>query len=265
MKFSVITVCLNAGEKLSHTIDSVLSQTFSDYEIIIKDGGSKDGSTKSLREEERIRLITSKDKSIYDAMNQAISHARGEYLLFLNCGDLLAKEDVLENVANAISKSQADIVYGDLLKAGNATVIASPEEITDFVCYRNIPCHQVCFYKKHLFEKRGYDLRYPVRADYEHFLWCKYAGGATFYHAPYPVCIYEGDGFSETKENLKKATREHREITKKYIGKKCILYRGIMIVTLQPLRKAMASSKRFAGIYEKAKRIFYRAGNRKKG
>lgn len=138
MKFSIITVALNPGEKLQKTLDSVLCQTCSDYEVIIKDGGSTDGSMDRWREgvpEEgvvqvpadtrkpgsgirerqgvpggagdlsRIRFLEKPDRGIYDAMNQAVQQAAGDFLLFLNCGDMLADRNVLERVAEQIDES----------------------------------------------------------------------------------------------------------------------------------------------------------------
>ena len=263
MKVSVVVVCLNAGEELSATVQSVLMQNYEDFEIIIKDGGSRDGSLEKLPGDERIKVYREEDQSIYDAMNQAIRYTTGDYLLFLNCGDYLADAKVLGRIVKVICKTGADIVYGDLRRRGQNAVIVSPEAITDFVCYRNIPCHQVCFYHKRLFAERGYDLAYPVRADYEHFLWCKYEKKASFAHGDFVVAEYEGEGYSETKENLKKAAGEHRRITGKYLGKKCILYRGIMIVTLQPIRKKMAESRLFSGLYQGLKKKIYGAGKKK--
>ena len=85
MKFSIIVVCLNPGEKLNKTLDSILQQTCQDYEIVVKDGGSRDGSIEGMRKEARICLYVEKDKGIYDAMNQAVAAAKGDFILFLNC------------------------------------------------------------------------------------------------------------------------------------------------------------------------------------
>ena len=256
MKFSIITVCLNAGKDLLETVGSVLSQTEKDYELLIKDGGSTDGFLEQLPVDEHIRLVSEKDSSIYDAMNQAVKLAKGDYYLFLNCGDLLVDQLVLEKVWKCIRQEKADIVYGDQYLRKQKCVVPSPSKLTDFICYRNIPCHQVCFYHRKLFEKRGYDLSYPGRADYEHFLWCKYHEKASFYSMGIPVSAYLGDGFSETKENMKKAGKEHKAITQKYIGGKCFWYHLAMILSLQPLRKKINDSKKFSGLYQKIKKLF---------
>lgn len=258
MRYTIITVALNPGEKLAHTVRSVLEQSFSDYEILIKDGGSEDDSLRSLPEDPRIRVVQQPDHSIYDAMNQAVRLARGEYYLFLNCGDYLTDGDVLKRVEKYREENGicgAAILYGNLFLEKQNCLVTSPSAITDFVCYRNIPCHQVCFYHRSLFEERAYDLTYPVRADYEHFLWCKYQKKIPFYYMDFVVATYEGEGFSETESNQKRARLEHKKITGVYIGKKCIFYRIVMILTLQPLRKKMAESKYFARIYQQLKVI----------
>ena len=95
MKFSIIVVCLNPGPKLNQTLDSILSQTYPSFEIIVKDGGSRDGSIETMREDRRIHLYQESDHSIYEAMNQAVSHVTGDYILFLNCGDLFYDNEVL--------------------------------------------------------------------------------------------------------------------------------------------------------------------------
>lgn len=257
MKFSIIVVTLNPGDKLQDTINSICTQSFEDYEILVKDGGSKDGSLKALDGVDKVRLVENPDKSIYDGMNQAVREAKGDYYIFMNAGDLFADEKVLAVVAKALIETKADILYGDQIRKGSSTIIPFPEKLTDFGCFRNVPCHQVCFYKRHLFEKRAYDLKYVVRCDYEHFLYSKYKLNAVTAHVAYPISVYEGGGFSETAENLKISKAEHKEITKMYLGGKSSLYRLIMVLTLQPLREKMAGSSAFSGIYQGIKRMVY--------
>lgn len=261
MKFSIIVVCLNAGTKLLQTIESILCQSCDDYEVIVKDGLSTDGSVEKIERNPKIKILKKQDSSIYDAMNQAIEAAKGEYFLFLNCGDYLADADVLKKIKEIMDCHRADIYYGGMKRQGQSSEIWYPRQITDFVCYRNIPCHQVCFYHRRLFAERGYDLSYPVRGDYEHFLWCKYQKNATFYGMDIVTSLYEGGGFSETKKNREQSAKEHKIITRKYIGVKCYWYRFLMMITLQPLREKIAQSSRFSGAYQKIKGILY--GNRK--
>lgn len=264
MKFSIIVVCLNPGEKLFETIETIQSQTYKNYEVVVKDGMSTDGSVDKLLPDERIRVFKEKDKSIYDAMNQAVKYATGDYYFFLNCGDLFYSDTVLEEVAGFIEEKKkqgekCDIVYGNTYEQKTGTVVTSTPKINGFSCYRNVPCHQTCFYASRMFEKRAYMPEYKVRADYEHFLWCYYEAKAEIISMPVTVSYYEGGGFSETKENRKRSSKEHKEITGKYMSvAERLKYKTILLITLAPLRRKVAESKRLSGVYNKIKSFLYR-------
>ena len=277
MRFSIITVSYNPGEKLRGTLHSVTAQNFTDYEVIVKDGGSTDGSTDFLKDPEgeglnRVRFYEERDKGIYDAMNRAVGYAEGEYVLFLNCGDLLADENVLERVNEVIERTERDgaktckeqgklkyVFYGDTFSEQTKVTIASAPEITGFTCYRNIPCHQSCFYGIELCREKPYDLSYKIRADYDHFLWCFYRGDARFIHMDFPVSSYEGGGYSENKENRQRDAQEHRQITGTYMKRaELFRYRTIMALTLAPVRSKMAESKAFSGLYHRLKSVLYK-------
>lgn len=272
--YSIIVVCLNPGERLLETIDSISAQQYGNFEVIIKDGGSSDGSIDTLKKklqdgtayaDSRIHIYTQPDTGIYDAMNQAICYAKGDYLLFLNTGDTLYDREVLNKITNGIIElsqkngQKPDIVYGNLYhKALQSVVYASPQ-INDFTCYRNVPCHQTCFYHRDLFLERGYEPRFNVRADYEHFLWCYYEKKARICYVPVMTAAYEGGGYSETPENRKRSARQHREITQHYMGRgKAWKYRMILLLSLAPLRTKLAESERFATCYNTVKRAIYK-------
>ena len=165
--FSIVVVSLNPGERLKKTLDSIVKQTYTNYEVILKDGGSSDGSLSGLQEKgyfeskKQIKIIQEKDKSIYDGMNQAVAKVSGKYVQFLNCGDYFYSDRVLEEVAAFIEKQTNDvkslkvIYYGNQYNQIQDTVVYSAPQINDFTCYRNVPCHQVCFYDFRLFETTG--------------------------------------------------------------------------------------------------------------
>ena len=266
--FSIIVVSLNPGKRLYDTIHSILEQDFDDYEVIIKDGGSKDESAAFLEEEgilekyPQIRFVTQPDKSIYDGMNQAVSFVKGRYIQFLNCGDLFYEKDVLSKVAEYIkSKGRIQgpaIFYGNQYNLLQNSIVTSAPQINDFTCFRNVPCHQVCFYDSRLFEKRAYLPQYTVRADYEHFLYSVYEQKAQTFSMPVTICVYEGGGYSETKENRKKSAEQHREITSKYMGKRAIKYRLVMFITLAGLRGKIAENPRLSKFYNALKSAVYK-------
>ena len=286
MTFSIIVVCLNAGTKLRGTIESILSQTDRDYEIIIKYGSSADEVTRTYldnykQKEPRIRVYCNKDTGIYDAMNQAVQYIRGDYVLFLNCGDRFYDNEVLVQVKEHIThvKEQASqdgmqsgrqksayaeslsnryIFYGNICERRTDAFVQSNPVIDEFACYRNVPCHQACFYAAGLLKEKRFDTAYRVRADYEHFLWCYFKGHARTVYMPVTVALYEGGGFSETRENEKKSRREHRKITSIYMPPdKVRKYRLIMILTLAPLRTWIAGNPVTAKFYQTVKRKLY--------
>ena len=269
--FSIVVVSLNPGDRLEKTLNSIGNQSFSDYEVILKDGGSTDGSLDGLQEKgyfeekNQIKIIQKKDKSIYDGMNQAVSYVSGRYVLFLNCGDYFYDESVLEKMQDTIidhEQVRSAVFYGDIYDALRNNRVASNPHIDGFACYRNVPCHQACVYARDLFAQRGYKPKYRVRADYEHFLWCFYEKKARMIYVPVILASYEGGGFSETKENRKKSANEHKEITAIYMSKgELFKYRAILMLTLAPLRTKMAESPAMSGIYNRCKDLIYR--NRK--
>ncbi len=271
---SIIVVALNPGNKLKETLDSIKMQTYRDYEVIIKDGGSKDGALDVLEAEgyfadfPAVNIIRQSDKSIYDGMNQALEYVTGRYVQFLNCGDCFYDKDVLKNVAEFIGKKEKEhmdeyahqplIFYGNQFNRLQNSVVTSAPVINDFTCYRNVPCHQVCFYASELLEERAFKTEYTVRADYEHFLYCVYERKAKAFSMPHIICFYEGGGYSETKENRKKSESQHKEITKHYFGKKVNCYRLIMFLSMAGLRSKMAESPVLSKPYNTLKTMIYR-------
>ncbi|MBQ4536069.1 MAG: glycosyltransferase [Lachnospiraceae bacterium] len=274
MRFSIIVVCLNPGEKLKETVDSILSQDCADYEIIIKDGGSRDGSVDALQadatygSDARIRFFNQKDTGIYDAMNQAVSYATGDFVLFLNCGDLFYDSRVLSKTAEymdresamqedgtvpADKKSLANMVfYGNTYSGKNQVLITSPAKINTLSCYRNIPCHQSCFYATRLCKEKPYDLQYSIRADYDHFLWCYYRSKAKMVAMDVTASMYEGGGFSENPSRRKKDLQEQESIIREYMSRKeLLLCRLWKWGTLTPVRRRIAESRNFSKKYHK--------------
>lgn len=257
MLFSIITVCFNAGDKLKNTLENILAQTFNDFEIIVKDGGSSDGSLDAIPKDERIKVFSEKDKGIYDAMNVAVSKASGDYVIFMNCGDSFYDEDVLKNTAaNMSDKPDSKIYYGDAFFASAKEIISQPKEITESICYRHMPNHQSCFFARSLWDDDALDTKYKIRADYDFFLRCYFEKNIRPAYLGITVASYEGGGFSESDRKLDK--EEHREIVVKYMGeKKANHYRRIMILTLQPLRTWIAQKSIFAGAYNSIKKKVY--------
>lgn len=270
--FSIIVVCLNPGGKLQSTLESIKNQTFHDFEVIVKDGGSSDDSlgyaeklAKAWESDRRnLRIVLKKDKGIYDAMNQAAKEASGRFLYFLNCGDVFYSADVLKKMWEFMGAEEAGkgIYYGDIYERKTGQRVASNPHIDAFACYRNVPCHQACFYSREIFDRHCFDISYRVRADYEQFLWCFLDADnkdkLTFAYNHEVIVDYEGGGFSETKENRRVSAKEHKEITGKYLSRGQLLrFRLMLWLTLAPLRTKIAENEKTAKVYNRIKEVIY--------
>jgi glycosyltransferase involved in cell wall biosynthesis len=181
-RFSIIIPTLNSAEKLSAAIESVLNQTYSNFEIWITDGRSSDGTIdiiKSFAESDaRIKWISEKDDGIYDAMNRAVTRSSAEWLFFLGSDDSLHGRNVLSDVNKTITEQKhTRIIYGNvqLVTQKKTTVFTSieggPADLSQLV-EKNI-CHQAIFYHKNVFSKVGlYNTKYRVFADWDLNLRC---------------------------------------------------------------------------------------------
>jgi len=200
---SIITINYNNLAGLQKTMQSVFEQSFSDYEYIIIDGGSKDGS-KEYIEQYKDRLaywVSEKDKGIYDAMNKAILQSRGCYLEFLNSGDVFCSSNVLDECFNIIKDQSCDIVYGQIRAEwqGSLREIIFPSQMSLYFLKQYAINHQACFYKRTFLNQIGYyNLDYSLAADYELMLRCV-VGGATFQALKFPIVEYDMNGVSSNK------------------------------------------------------------------
>jgi len=111
MKLSVITICYNEKDTIRQTIESVLNQKFTDFEYIIVDGNSDDGTYDIIREySNRLsKFISEPDNGIFDAMNKGLDHADGEYIFFLNAGDVLVNNKIFADIFD--KSNSEDIIY----------------------------------------------------------------------------------------------------------------------------------------------------------
>jgi glycosyltransferase involved in cell wall biosynthesis len=206
MKLSIITVNLNNKEGLEKTLNSVFGQSFTDYEYIVIDGDSTDGSAELINNNSSkfAYFIIEKDNGIYDAMNKGIKRAKGEYCLFLNSGDCLYSKEVLEKFfSNNFSQ---DVVCGHV-EYKNGWNFIPPQIISVFHFYKTSLPHQAAFIKLSLLQKyNGYNVHFKIISDWIFFL-NAFINGATYKHLPIMVALYEGDGVST---NLEKREREHK-------------------------------------------------------
>lgn len=234
-KFTIITVCYNAECHIEETIKSVLSQSYREFEYIIKDGQSADRTMElacSLTDKDnRAIIIQGKDKGIYDAMNIAVSQAVGEYILFLNAGDKFVDEHVLQKVSDYILQEDIDILYGDVIEVGQErSHLRTYTEKNCKMWYYSLGaclCHQAMFCKRKLFRKKLFDLQYKVCADRE---WQMYhlKKGAKAKPLKSAVAEVLVEGFSTV--HVTDLEEETRSCVKKYCGLWYQIYRLLMLI-----------------------------------
>lgn len=194
-KISIITVVYNAKSFLEETIESVLSQNFNNFEYIIIDGGSIDGTLDIIKKyQDRITLwVSEPDKGIYDAMNKGIKHAKGEYVYFLGGDDLLFDNQVLKNV-NSYLMDKRKVYYGNVLFKKRNVIYDGEFNLVKIVT-RNIS-HQSIFYPKEIFEKYSFDTKYKIFADYELNLKLYGNSSYSFVYIPITIALFNDEGAS---------------------------------------------------------------------
>ena len=195
MKFSIITINYNNCEGLWRTIESVVNQTCRDFEYIIIDGGSTDGSVDVIkRYADNIDYwVSEPDGGIYNAMNKGVAVAKGEYCLFMNSGDCLYNDSVIERVYE-IADFNSDIIAGDV--ARNGAICDSPNEITGVFMVKSALCHQAAFIKTETLRRLPYDESLKIVSDWKHMFQLIVIANGSYQHVKVVICEYDTTGFS---------------------------------------------------------------------
>lgn len=180
VEFSIIIPTFNSGAVISTAVQSVLDQTYSNFEILVIDGQSEDDTLNIMAQfrDRRIRTISEKDKGIYDAMNKGIEIAKGEYLYFMGSDDTLYNDKVLEDIYHALtSAGRPKVLYGNVHIHGSnkwvedGTIHAGEFDLRRLLSH-NIS-HQAIFYHRSVFKEQGkYNTRYTIFADHDMNLRC---------------------------------------------------------------------------------------------
>ena len=207
MKLSIITVNLNNRDGLQKTIDSVVSQTFKDFEWIVIDGGSTDSSKELIEQyaDHFAYWVSEPDKGIYNAMNKGIKVAKGEYLQFLNSGDWLWDDGILQTIFN--EPITTDILFGHSLVhdpiVGNYIIGPKNTRFSAFELLAKSLPHQSTFISRRLFSKFGlYDESYKITADMKFFYNAIINGNASLSYINCIIVNYDGSGISNTDSSL---------------------------------------------------------------
>jgi len=220
MKYSIITINYNNRDGLRRTIESVVNQTCQDFEYIIIDGGSTDGSVEVIKEyADRIDYwVSEPDKGIYNAMNKGILQAHGEYLNFMNSGDCFYDEKVLEHIFPHLN---TDIIIGKYHKSNESVPwYFLFDEVSMLDLYVGAFCHQASFIRKKLFTNTNtlYDENLKIVADWNFFLHKLISENASFRNVDIVIVRYDATGISSQSVLLVKQERE--KVLKAFLPKR---------------------------------------------
>lgn len=220
-KISIITINYNDKRGLINTVESVIKQTNTDFEYIIIDGGSSDGS-KDYLEAQQAHFdywVSESDRGIYDAMNKGLLKATGDYIYFLNSGDYFLFGEVLEVIAKELIEKMPDLLAVAVLKTNTQTgfcQVDMPKFIDKLSLFKNMICHQSLFVNKNVFKEVGdFELAFKIKSDYE---WLLRVISKQMFSIAYFNCIttfYPLGGASDHLYNTY-SVKEIPEIRKKY-------------------------------------------------
>ena len=254
MKVSIITVAFNAEKFLEKTIESVLNQTCKDFEYIIIDGASKDGTVEIITnyelritsgefagiKPEQFRWISEPDTGLYDAMNKGIKMASGDFVWFINAGDKIYDDTTVQKIVDTVQKSPpCDVVYGQSLiidendvPLGERHKIA-PEKLSKNSLLKGlVVCHQSILVRKSI--APYYDLQYKVSADYDWVCKVLSVSKCNEYINQY-LSSFMISGFSSV--HRKRSWKERYCIMKKHFGWCKTVWAHLIIVLKYPFTR----------------------------
>ena len=245
--FSIIIPTYNSEEKIAKAIDSVLHQSFSDFEICIIDGASTDRTMEIVSNyalnEKRVKFISENDRGIYDAMNKGIIFSSGHWIYFLGSDDTLYSKDVLQIIYSYCTTTKASILYGNVKMDGDTgwskhgDIYDGPFNLHKLML-QNI-CHQAIFYHRSVFKKIGnFNTVYKICADWDFNLHC--FARFDLHHIDLIVALYYGGGVSSVSEDTVFMSDKLNNIIKYFQNK---LYYSEFVQIRPLLRKKIVDKK----------------------
>ena len=232
VRLSIITVCRNEQEHIADTAESISGQTFREFEWIVVDGLSEDGTVRILSPYKAHihTLLSERDNGVYHAMNKGARLARGEYLLFLNGGDMLAGDNVLQE--SFAVPGCADILIGDMIARrhdGTQRVMTCNDDMLkpQHLWTASFP-HPSTFIRRELFVAlNGYDESFRIAADYDLFARAVLANCASIGLLRRVVSIFRVGGLSTASKWRALRDAESQRIRRRYTPKWELLKRGV--------------------------------------
>jgi glycosyltransferase involved in cell wall biosynthesis len=204
---SIITVVYNGASTLEQTILSVINQTYENIEYIIIDGGSTDGTVDIIKKYEKhlAYWVSEPDKGIYDAMNKGINIATGEWINFMNSGDIFSSNDIIQQLLmRDLFNGGKSIIYGNRIIRQNEKSFKQESNLKT-IKYRMDIFHQSCFIPTLLHKKIRFNISYKIAGDYD-FFYKMTNSNVPFIKTNLYICIFLDGGISS--KNIKRHIRE---------------------------------------------------------
>lgn len=219
MKISIVSINRNNAAGLEKTLQSVAAQTFKEFEYIVIDGASTDGSVEVIKRYEsrfaHLKWVSEPDSGIYNAMNKGLRMASSEYVQILNSGDGLASNEVTERMLEALEKEgNPSILYGNMIKCfpdGRRLTdkCFAGQEITMLEMFVGTLNHNPAYIRRDLFEKYGYyDEGLKIVSDWKWYLQAIILGGEQPQYVDLDVTLFDMEGISETNKELMQTERK---------------------------------------------------------
>ena len=264
MKLSIITINLNNATGLQKTIESVVLQTFTDYEYIIIDGGSTDGSVEVIKQyvDKIYYWVSEPDRGVYHAMNKGIAQAKVEYCLFLNSGDWILQNDGLQYVFD--KNPVEDIFYCDAQLGEKKRIY--PDQLTLLFFFESTITHQATFIKRSLFSTYGlYNEKYKIISDWEFFLKTIIKEQCSYQHIPFLFVYFDINGISWRPFYKELSNSEGENVIKEHFPMQYDYY--LRLMSLLKIEREMNSYKQsrliqlirkiqLSGFYKKIRSYF---------
>lgn len=249
MKLTIITVCFNDLAGLKKTMTSLESQGRHDFEQIVVDGGSKDGTPEWLADFSpawKFRFISEKDRGTYDAMNKGVDLAQGEFVWFLNSGDFCADSGSLTMILESLAADEADVLYGKVWVKSPFGLRPSGFPVSNRSFWAGMPiCHQALIYKRELLQKFPYSLDYRIISD-----WVTtrqmFESGARFKFIDQYLSVFNTDGMS---------SRSQWKVLKEKLRSEETWFRKSRVLLLAGSKTLAIWATKKTGIYSALKKI----------
>ncbi|WP_026527958.1 glycosyltransferase family 2 protein [Butyrivibrio sp. VCD2006] len=239
MILSIITVVKNGEKQIGQTLDSIVlqNQTNCKLESIICDGGSTDNTlniaTKYKEKYMFISVYSQSDAGIYDAMNKAIKHAHGDYVIFLNAGDTFFSQNTVDEIINNIvQKKYPNIIYGNtaVMKNNGTQKIIKKRFGIHSLIMANMICHQSIIAQRELFDEYQFDTSFKFCADRD-WLYYMYFKKYRICYMNQVICNYDNSGVSSSDENKTHLLTERYNIQSRYCPYFLVINKFIQKIT----------------------------------